>query len=166
MTEARQLGDDFISATEAAELIGKNSKTISRWIATGRLNATKVGRSFSISRSELASVARRPDLVHQGSQSENEPLRHPLARTGNSYRADPNWNNEALSQLLTELEEQLVEAASSAAKWQARSRILAARLEEAESMVRGLEVQLQRRVGSVPDRLPTAMPLHRNEQAP
>lgn len=45
---------DVLSAEEAAHRCGVSSKTVRRWIESGRLKADKVGRSFRIDVSDLA----------------------------------------------------------------------------------------------------------------
>lgn len=43
----------FLKVREVAEICRKNPKTIRRWIASGHLTATRVGRDWLIARADL-----------------------------------------------------------------------------------------------------------------
>ena len=48
--------DDGLTPREVAEELGVTVRTVQRWIADGRLQATRVGSRVRVSRSSLASV--------------------------------------------------------------------------------------------------------------
>ena len=133
----------YVSATEAAELLGMSSKTIQRWIASGRLPARKVGRSFQISVSDLSGLTGRP-VIHPDQASAGPPTTSTATqeRVVEPEGPDAHRTSESvLSELIAALEEELVDTAAAAARWQVRSRILTARLEQAERTISQLQRQ-------------------------
>ena len=52
--------DDGLTPREVAEELGVTVRTVQRWIADGRLQATRVGSRVRVSRSSLASVTEEP----------------------------------------------------------------------------------------------------------
>ena len=48
---------DFLSVREVAALFRINPKTVRRWIASGTLPATRLGRDWRIARSDLKALA-------------------------------------------------------------------------------------------------------------
>lgn len=134
---------EYVSAIAAAGLLGKSTKTIQRWIAAGRLPARKVGRSFQISVSDLSALTGRP-LIHrtQGSAgpASSSTATHGRVVEPEGLGAHPT-SESTLSELLAALEEELVDTAAAAARWQVRNRILTARLEQAERALALLQQQ-------------------------
>lgn len=60
----------FYSGQEAAKLCGVTRMTISRWIASGKMKAQKVGRTLVIPLSEIAKCKRG---IPKGGQNETRP---------------------------------------------------------------------------------------------
>ncbi len=56
------MADELLTPREVADALGVTPRTVQRWVATGRLPATRVGGRVRVSRSSLAAVA-PPDLV-------------------------------------------------------------------------------------------------------
>jgi acetyl-CoA/propionyl-CoA carboxylase biotin carboxyl carrier protein len=56
----RDMGDDALTPRQVADELGVTVRTVQRWIADGRLDATRVGSRVRVSRSSLASVTARP----------------------------------------------------------------------------------------------------------
>jgi excisionase family DNA binding protein len=54
------VGDDTLTPRQVADELGVTVRTVQRWIADGRLDATRIGSRVRVSRSSLASVTDRP----------------------------------------------------------------------------------------------------------
>jgi excisionase family DNA binding protein len=46
-------GSEYVSATEAARILGVSTRTLSRWLVDGRIPSTKIGRAHRIPRAAL-----------------------------------------------------------------------------------------------------------------
>ena len=55
---------DELTPRQVAEALGVTPRTVQRWIATGRLAATRVGGRQRVSRSSLTAVAKQFQLFH------------------------------------------------------------------------------------------------------
>jgi excisionase family DNA binding protein len=68
-----------LTVAEAADLVGLHPETIRRWIRTGRLRATRIGRSYLIDADELRRAAEpEPDWVELIRASREERVAHLL----------------------------------------------------------------------------------------
>ncbi|WP_425044765.1 helix-turn-helix domain-containing protein [Primorskyibacter sp. S87] len=48
---------EYLSVRQISELFGYHTKTVRRWIASGDLPATKIGRDWRVARSDLKTLA-------------------------------------------------------------------------------------------------------------
>jgi excisionase family DNA binding protein len=73
------LPDDLISLPEAAALLRVSRKSVTRWIARGRVRAWRVGRCYRVSRSEV-STALAERVVADAAGVPIPPTRREVAR--------------------------------------------------------------------------------------
>ena len=124
----------FLSAKQAARYCSVSTKTVLRWIESGRLKADKRGRAYRIAPGDLEPF-RRPDAGHLGDSGH---AGHKTADTADSGRTEDSGQDGLLA-LVAQLSDKLAQQAATTAMWQTRAEVLATRLRQAEDTIRALE---------------------------
>jgi excisionase family DNA binding protein len=124
----------FLSAKQAARYRGVSTKTVLRWIESGRLTADKRGRAYHIPLDDLEPFRRR-DGGHSGDSGH---AGHGTADVGNCGHPEDSGQDGLLA-LVAQLSDKLAQQAATTAMWQTRAEVLATRLQQAEDTIRALE---------------------------
>lgn len=92
-----KLTDELLTIREAANLLKVSERTIRRWVGSGRLDYTKVGRRVYTTVQKLESLSERPKSIsaeqQQALQELNQMLGgthglvHTTARFGSEFRS-------------------------------------------------------------------------------
>jgi excisionase family DNA binding protein len=112
-----------LSIRDVATECRVSTKTVRRWIASGRLPAVKRGRHVHIASDELAAFRGQVD-------SQPVDRGHGGQDTGDSEDRpeDTSSGQAVLLELVRDLQRQVIEKAEAAAMWQARAQLLAEQL--------------------------------------
>lgn len=76
----------YFSLKEAAELLGVSRITVFRWVKSGKLKATKVGRSFVVSAEDMPLLL-GTDLSAEKKFEIQKVVKQALAEYGETFRA-------------------------------------------------------------------------------
>jgi excisionase family DNA binding protein len=142
----------FLSAREAAALLGVSERTVRRWLVSGQLRADKRGGIFRIPRTAVgghngqavgqdrpaaADAAERPEVDSAA------PLGADAVRDGTDTGAAADRLDTAatleLVRLVDRLQREVVARTEAATLWQARAEFLGAQLAQAQERIKALE---------------------------
>ncbi len=92
-----KLTDELLTIREAANILKVSERTIRRWVASGRLDYTKVGRRVYTTIDSLELLSKRPRQISAGAQQAHDELIdflggthglvHTTARFGSEFRS-------------------------------------------------------------------------------
>jgi excisionase family DNA binding protein len=137
----------YLTAREAAGYCRVSTKTVLRWLESGRLQAEKRGRAFRIALADLEPL-RRLESGPIGDRVSSEDVESTVVeRTGDLSTEDMGSVVALLGTLygrLEQLEQAVIERTEAAALWQGRAQVLVAELEAARVELKALTAPASR----------------------
>jgi excisionase family DNA binding protein len=131
----------IMSARQAAAHCGLSEKTVRRWIASGRLNADKMGRDFQVDLDQLAALCGQ----ERGQDADTGRATGRSAKTAGeaSGLAAPTFADSAafveLVRLVDRLQRENRSLAETSTSWQLRAELLAGQLQQRDEQLKALQ---------------------------
>jgi excisionase family DNA binding protein len=147
----------IMSARQAAAHCGLSEKTVRRWIASGRLNADKVGRDFQVDLEQLAALYGQDRGQDADTGHDADKFVKPAGEA--SGFAAPTFADSAafveLVRLVDRLQRENRSLAETSTSWQLRAELLAGELQQRDEQLKALQAPREEpmsieSVGAVP----------------